>query len=88
VRRTAAVKGGISGVSEPLTARTAAQNVTGEKGAAELAYLAARFAEGGGAALGGGVDQSGAVINVTLHADCVRRRFPRTQCDADAGPRR
>jgi len=29
-----AVKGGISGASEPLTARTAAQDVNGEKGAA------------------------------------------------------
>jgi hypothetical protein len=40
-------------VSEPLTARTAAHDVTGEKGAAWLAYLAARFAEGGGGRVSG-----------------------------------
>jgi hypothetical protein len=51
--------------------------VTGEKGAARLAYLAARFAQGGGGRTAGGADRSGAVIKVTLRAGCVRRRFPR-----------
>jgi hypothetical protein len=31
------------------------------------------------------VDRSGAVINVTLHADCVRRRFLQPNVDAVAG---
>jgi hypothetical protein len=49
-------------VSEPLTARTAAKDVIGEKGAARLAYLAARFAQGGGGRAAGGADRSSAEI--------------------------
>jgi hypothetical protein len=49
-------------VSEPLTARTAAKDVIGEKGAARLAYLAARFAQGGGGRAAGGEDRSSAEI--------------------------
>jgi hypothetical protein len=87
-RRPGVVKGGISGVSEPLTARTAAYAVTGEKGAAWLAYLAARFAQGGGGRAAGGADRSSAEIKVTARAGWRAMALSPNQCDAGDAPRR
>jgi hypothetical protein len=77
-----------------MTARTAAYAVTGEKGAARLAYLAARFGERCGGRAAGCVDRRSAETqrDGTLR-DRVRWRFPRPSvtpapCPAsDIGPR-
>jgi len=76
LRRTAAVKGGISGASEPLTARTAANDVIREKGLPGWRTLprgsrreAATAQRRRGPERRG--DQTGRCTRI-----CVRRRFP------------